>query len=77
MGDELGLAAVSPRRHDTAAGGIVGDRRTVIGAHDVQKQVDAGCRSAEVRTRPASTNSTSGRTSTAGNSAANRSLSAQ
>jgi hypothetical protein len=40
--DELGLAAVAPRRHDHVARDSVGHRRTVVAAHDVQAQVDPG-----------------------------------
>ena len=40
--DELGLPTVAPRRHDAAAGGVVGHLAAVVAAHDVQAQVDAG-----------------------------------
>ena len=40
--DELRLAAVAPRRHDAAAGRVVGHLAAVVAAHDVQAQVDAG-----------------------------------
>ena len=40
--DELRLAALPPRRHHTVPGDGVGHLRAVIGANDVQAQVDSG-----------------------------------
>ena len=40
--DELGLAAVAPRRYDAAAGRPVGHLAAVVAADHVQAQVDAG-----------------------------------
>jgi len=40
--DERGLAALTLWRHHHPAGGVGGNRLSMVGAHDVQEQVQAG-----------------------------------